>query len=1344
MSWFIRKLLVSILFLFCYGSLKPQSKPLLVQEEKYACFVRFDAVSDLKNKAINAIAQDIQGFIWVGTEDGLYRYDGYNFELFVCKTETGGNASTITSLCTDFNGNLWLGTTKGLFGINTTCGKFTPFVPGSTQEKQMLQSHIRKVIFSIDSCLLTETLDGNLCKYCPDSKTWEIVSHKPPSQPYYRYHALYSDNENNVWFGGRNLGLHILTPKRELKHFKAFGNQPGFKRDEDVADIFCSSKKTWYVVATDGIYRFFPDSARFDKILASSAFSIAEDNKGFIWFGTGSGLARYNEITNTFAMYKHQSDNQNSLIDNHINQIFFDRDQNLWIGTNEGLCLLPSKSSEIKMYYRIPGDAHSLSSNKINSITEVEENRLWVGTENAGLNLINLQNSEIKNFRYLPNEPNSLPSNFISTLYTDKNNELWIGLWAGLGFCKFNKTKQNFTRYAFEPHTRKKDWYNAFLEDSEGNFWTGIWGARGMHLFDRKSREFKADYFMLPHSPYYQSVKKIRKLNNGQIFVVTGNEIIYEYQPESRQFKAFAHPGYTQDFKVVPTSHFYFELPFPPGLIRDMATKNNTAFFLTDNGIIQYSPDEGFTIFAKPKLPFYPLGFLACDEGLYVLFHDKILLYSFAGKELKKYTLPSQIKKEVNYESLLIQNNNQLFLATKKYVIKPGGIEPYSDDDFIKMPAGVTSFTYNESSGKLWVLCHHTIYTLSFEANIKLKQVVALPDEQINVFNSILISNHQVLTVGHSNFASLDGDKISGTNKISGSQLNKLTSSLSLNDSMVLLADSSNLFQFNIKTGKNELLSKPDNYMLASHLISCLFEWNKDTIFAGTTDKGLNWLQPSTGLVLHFNSASVPGQILPDSITCLEKGADGKLWIGTTRGLFTLDLKRKKIEMPKIPADNLHVKSILKTSDTSLFVATQNQWIYCNLKSGICKFPGSASGFPQFEFSRASCLLKNGEIAYGTNLGLVVFDPGKILSQKQKNKPVHFTHFTLFDKRIKHFFRTSDTIRLNYNQNFFTIGFASLDFGTIGNQTFYYRIREIDPGWVKTNRPEATYTNLEPGRYHFEVCLPFQQKDSEASQLHVFISPPFWKTIWFISLFIALALSIASYILYLYIKKIKIKQQNTELEQKLLASQMNPHFIFNALSAIQSYMYNNQSEEAGNYLSGFSRLVRLILQNSRSRFIPLDDEIQTLKLYLKLQKLRFADKFEYEISHPEAGKLANIMVPPMMAQPFIENSIEHGILHKDGNGLISINISIREKNIGLEICDDGIGIKKARELNQNLRNHTSFATSITRERLTILEKTFKVKSEIKIIDRSTAEQTSGTRVILTIPFIYKNQIPTHP
>ena len=401
-------------------------------------------------------------------------------------------------------------------------------------------------------------------------------------------------------------------------------------------------------------------------------------------------------------------------------------------------------------------------------------------------------------------------------------------------------------------------------------------------------------------------------------------------------------------------------------------------------------------------------------------------------------------------------------------------------------------------------------------------------------------------------------------------------------------------------------------------------------------------------------------------------------------------------------------------------------------------------GHPQLEFTKASCLLNNGNLAYGTNLGLIVFDPRTALYYKQIKRPVHFSHFTLFEKKIKHFFQTPDTVHLKYNENFFTIGFASLNYATSGTQAFYYRLKDIDPNWVKTIRPEASYTNLEPGNYLFEVKLADQQENNEISGLYILISPPFWKTKWFMGLIFLFSISILYYILYLYIKKIKIKQQNTELEQKLLASQMNPHFIFNALAAIQSYMFNNQSEEAGNYLSGFSRLVRLILQNSRSRFIPLNDEIQTLKLYLKLQKLRFADKFEYELSFPPPNRWHDIMVPPMMAQPFIENSIEHGILHKEGNGLILLSITLNEKTICMEICDDGIGIEKSKELNQNQRNHTSFATSITRERLAILEKMYKVKTEISIIDRSVTEQTNGTRVILTIPYIIKSQIPSMP
>jgi len=214
------------------------------------------------------------------------------------------------------------------------------------------------------------------------------------------------------------------------------------------------------------------------------------------------------------------------------------------------------------------------------------------------------------------------------------------------------------------------------------------------------------------------------------------------------------------------------------------------------------------------------------------------------------------------------------------------------------------------------------------------------------------------------------------------------------------------------------------------------------------------------------------------------------------------------------------------------------------------------------------------------------------------------------------------------------------------------------------------------------------------------------------------------------------KEKNIRLEQKLFRTQMNPHFIYNALFAIQSYVYKSHPKEAGKYISDFARLMRLILTNSREEFISLDSEIKTLEYYLQLQRLRFENKFNYHIELDPAIHSEIIMVPPMLAQPFIENSIEHGIQNLSSRGKINISFKYSENWIHFTIEDNGIGINTARaaKASQPVK-HESFALNITEERLKLLNKGRQQKIILKIVELTNENgEASGTSIKFQIPF----------
>lgn len=216
--------------------------------------------------------------------------------------------------------------------------------------------------------------------------------------------------------------------------------------------------------------------------------------------------------------------------------------------------------------------------------------------------------------------------------------------------------------------------------------------------------------------------------------------------------------------------------------------------------------------------------------------------------------------------------------------------------------------------------------------------------------------------------------------------------------------------------------------------------------------------------------------------------------------------------------------------------------------------------------------------------------------------------------------------------------------------------------------------------------------------------------------------------------RVRAQQRATQLEQKLLRSQMNPHFIFNSLTTIESFIYENEPRQAGRYLSDFARLMRLILENSSEEYIPLEKEIQTLEYYLNLQKLRLENRLEYTIHVDESLQNGDVLIPPMLTQPFIENAIEHGFRGRSENGRIDVAFRVQDEQILVEVQDNGIGISKAMQNEKTGTGHRSMAMQITRERLSVLNRSKKQKMSFFVSDLGSGGET-GTKVRFSIPLV---------
>jgi len=223
----------------------------------------------------------------------------------------------------------------------------------------------------------------------------------------------------------------------------------------------------------------------------------------------------------------------------------------------------------------------------------------------------------------------------------------------------------------------------------------------------------------------------------------------------------------------------------------------------------------------------------------------------------------------------------------------------------------------------------------------------------------------------------------------------------------------------------------------------------------------------------------------------------------------------------------------------------------------------------------------------------------------------------------------------------------------------------------------------------------------------------------------------------------KIKQLQSDFDHKIAATemtalraQMNPHFIFNCLNSIKLYTLENDSATASEYLTKFSQLIRLVLENSRSEKVTLQKELETLKLYIDMEAMRFKDKVRYCIDMDEHVDAGYVEIPPLLIQPYVENAIWHGLMHKKEGGVIKIYVAMANEHLlHVEISDDGIGREKAMEYkSKSVMRQKSFGLKMTSERIGIINELYQTKTSIKIIDEKDDKNNScGTKVILEIP-----------
>lgn len=512
---------------------------------------------------------------------------------------------------------------------------------------------------------------------------------------------------------------------------------------------------------------------------------------------------------------------------------------------------------------------------------------------------------------------------------------------------------------------------------------------------------------------------------------------------------------------------------------------------------------------------------------------------------------------------------------------------------------------------------------------------------------------------------------------------------------------------------------------------------NDGTLWAGGTN-GLVRVTPSDTILQENEKA----EILSQKIIAIEADQDSLIWVGT-EGLGVYGYDKQNV-LPIVATKGLFVSALFKDTHNHLWVASNKgvQQIYINPNNPednrLVKTYTTNDGLASNETN--DIYVNSQYIFVATNKGLTRINRQQRYNDKSTPK-LSINTITINGNPQE----IADKYDLTYQENELEIAFNGLSYKSFKNIEYAYQLTGADEEWQVTKNRTIRYANLNPGDYVFQLkAKDITGKETKLeAPIRFTIRPPFWETFWFRGI-ILLGLMGIGYLIYKLrvgqIKKTaKVDQQFAELELQALRSQMNPHFVFNSLTSIQYFIQESDLDEADEYLAKFGKLMRLFLESSKTKYIPLDQEIKLLKAYIEMEQLRFEEKFEIVFIVENNVPLHYASVPSLLIQPFVENAINHGLFHKKEKGLLQLTFEKKEAAIiTVTLTDNGIGRKQANKIKEkSIRSYKSRGLEIVEERLKAINRTENINIQYTIEDlEHDLGKSFGTRVILQIPILH--------
>ncbi len=974
-----------------------------------------------------------------------------------------------------------------------------------------------------------------------------------------------------------------------------------------------------------------------EGLAQSQVYSMVQDSKGYLWFGTqGGGLSRFDgkEFDNFST--------KDGLSSNAISCIFEDSKKHIWVGTKRGLSKYDGKEfKEIKWNNNIIP--------RIETFLQKNDSTLWIGTR-KGILEYSFSSDSIYEKKIHP----VLDKNIVHKLYQGKKG-IWVGTIKGAYHLGEKITLFN---------TGNGLSGNEVLDFTEGNdglIWM-ISHEGGLEFVDENTLEI----IRKKNIPNTKDAWCIQKDNDGNIWI--GREekgLVFYHAQDSVWTNISTREG-------LPNKNIISILQDDWGNIW-FATSGGGVLKYLGQFFIHYDESEGVhgdRIYAINENENGDILFSASSEGLAI--YDSL---GFHATELDSGYL------DVKCKSILEKKDGSFWLGTIGKGI------------FISDTTGVKIL--NEENG--------------FQG----KEVLSMVEDDRGYVWAA--TNHQ----GIFRIEDLDtlGFSILNFNRKDGLRSLRITQMKMGPNKNIWFATKLGEVGY-IENDKIIKIFREEEGLTYDNAVRSIAFDNIGNIWVGTAGDGILKAELTKDSI-QFNPITLRDELHSFNIYLLIFDKEGNLWAGNEKGVDKLTINETGI-----------------VTDIQFF--------------------GKNKGFLGIETCQNSAICdKDGNIWFGTLNGLTQHIPSK---QQIKISPpqIHFKEVSLFyqplsETRFSEFVNPlggiKEGLKLPYHTNSVNFEFKAINISNPDDIRYRWKLEGAENEWSPFSKKESVdYSNLPSGEYTFAVqAISGKELLSESISSSFEIKEPFWQTIWFKLLILLLFALIFGSILWTWKRRIqfreKIKRDKLEienhvlqLEQKALQLQMNPHFIFNALNSIQSLVATKDYTTARKEIGNFASLMRGILSNSRKNRINLEEEINTLDKYLKMEQFCQRVKFDYFIIPPNNMDAEEIEIPPMLLQPFVENSVIHGISHLEKDGEIKVEFKVYQKILECVITDNGVGRKKANELRQSKKpGHQSVAMEVTKDRLDALKGNLNYKplEMSDILDKNG--NVEGTKVVVRLP-----------